>query len=300
MTSAAPSATSAAPNESGVRRLLRATEVDTRMLGMIAALALIWIGFQHHHLGSNRRGPVPVAAQLMEFERPDVVDRGHGDGHGARHRHAPHRPLGRIDHRLRLDDHRRGAGPYPADLSRPRQSGDLDHRRDPCLGDRRGDRRLSRLAGRLHRHSVLHRHARRPIVLARRRVVGDDRPDHRAARQPLRADGRGPAWLDRSEGELGAGGDLLRRDRVRSLRRPSAAGAVSFPSTADVGGICHRGRRLLRRPRRDRDRQRLSLARAGRRGLCGGQQYSRAGRRTLHFDRICDSGADRARHRPCR
>ena len=45
MTSAAPSATSAAPNEPAVRRLLRATEVDTRMLGMIGALALIWIGF---------------------------------------------------------------------------------------------------------------------------------------------------------------------------------------------------------------------------------------------------------------
>ena len=45
MTSAAPGATSAAPNEPTIRRLLRATEIDTRMLGMIAALALIWIGF---------------------------------------------------------------------------------------------------------------------------------------------------------------------------------------------------------------------------------------------------------------
>jgi D-xylose transport system permease protein len=45
MTSAAPTATSAAPNEPALRRLLRATEIDTRMLGMIAALALIWIGF---------------------------------------------------------------------------------------------------------------------------------------------------------------------------------------------------------------------------------------------------------------
>ena len=45
MTSAAPSATSAAPNEPAIRRFLRATEVDTRMLGMIGALALIWIGF---------------------------------------------------------------------------------------------------------------------------------------------------------------------------------------------------------------------------------------------------------------
>jgi len=45
MTSAAPGATSAAPTEPALRRLLRATEIDTRMIGMIAALALIWIGF---------------------------------------------------------------------------------------------------------------------------------------------------------------------------------------------------------------------------------------------------------------
>ncbi len=45
MTSAAPSATSAPPTEPAVRRLLRATEIDTRMLGMIGALALIWVGF---------------------------------------------------------------------------------------------------------------------------------------------------------------------------------------------------------------------------------------------------------------
>jgi D-xylose transport system permease protein len=45
MTSAASSATGAAPNEPAIRRLLRATEIDTRMIGMVAALALIWIGF---------------------------------------------------------------------------------------------------------------------------------------------------------------------------------------------------------------------------------------------------------------
>ena len=66
MTSAAPSATSAAPNEPAIRRVLRATEVDTRMIGMIGALALIWIGFQLYTLISKRRGLVPVAAQLME------------------------------------------------------------------------------------------------------------------------------------------------------------------------------------------------------------------------------------------
>ena len=45
MTSAAPGATSGAPNEPAIRRLLRATEIDTRMLGMIGALVLIWVGF---------------------------------------------------------------------------------------------------------------------------------------------------------------------------------------------------------------------------------------------------------------
>ena len=48
MTSAAPGATSAAPDEPALRRILRATEVDTRMLGMIFALALIWFGFNFY------------------------------------------------------------------------------------------------------------------------------------------------------------------------------------------------------------------------------------------------------------
>src|SRR5271170_3136179 len=56
MTSAAPSATGAAPNESAIRRLLRATEVDTRMLGMIGALALIWIGFNIITWAQNGEG----------------------------------------------------------------------------------------------------------------------------------------------------------------------------------------------------------------------------------------------------
>src|SRR6202167_5484872 len=32
--------------ESPVQRFFRATEIDTRLLGMIAALVLIWVGFQ--------------------------------------------------------------------------------------------------------------------------------------------------------------------------------------------------------------------------------------------------------------
>ena len=67
------------------------------------------------------------------------------------------------------------------------------------------------LARRLSRHSGLHRHARRPIVLARRRVVGHDGSDDRAARRPFRADGRRSVWFDRGDSELGAGRARLRR-----------------------------------------------------------------------------------------
>ena len=56
MTSAAPTATSAAPNEPAIRRLLRATEVDTRMIGMIGALALIWVGFNIYTLVQTGEG----------------------------------------------------------------------------------------------------------------------------------------------------------------------------------------------------------------------------------------------------
>ena len=128
MTSAAPSATSAAPERTAIRRLLRATEVDTRMIGMIGALAADLGRVQHLHAGPDRRGPVPHAAQPLEFERPDVSIAIMATGMVLDHRDAPHRPLGRIDHRLRLDHHRRRAGPYSAGLSRPRQSGDLGHR----------------------------------------------------------------------------------------------------------------------------------------------------------------------------
>lgn len=58
MVSAASAATAAASNEPALRRLLRATEVDTRLLGMIAALLLIWFGF---HLFGFLANGVPLS-----------------------------------------------------------------------------------------------------------------------------------------------------------------------------------------------------------------------------------------------
>ena len=229
MTSAAPSATSAGSQRAG-HPAIAAGDRGRHPHDRHDRRAGADLGrFPPLYVDRQRRRPVSDAAKPVELDGPDLLDRHHGDRHGADHRDAPHRPFGRIDRGLRLDDHRRRAGPRPAGLSRPRQSGDLDHRGRSSRGDRRGDRRLSRLARRLSRHSGLHRHARRPIVLARRRVVGDDGSDDRAARRPLRADGRWPAWLDRGDGELGAGRARLRRHRVR-LVLPAARGGRGFVS----------------------------------------------------------------------
>ncbi len=56
MASAAPGAVVGAPAEPLVRRLLRATEIDTSMLGMIGALALIWVGFHVYTIILNGEG----------------------------------------------------------------------------------------------------------------------------------------------------------------------------------------------------------------------------------------------------
>jgi D-xylose transport system permease protein len=54
--SAAPGAVRATPDEPLLRRLMRATEIDTRMLGMIGALLLIWIGFHVYTVLSTGEG----------------------------------------------------------------------------------------------------------------------------------------------------------------------------------------------------------------------------------------------------
>ena len=297
MTSAAPTATSAAPNEPAIRRLLRATEVDTRMIGMIGALALIWVGFNIYTLVQTGEGLFLTPRNLwnLSVQTSSIAIMATGMVLIIVMRHID-LSVGSIIGFVSTIIGVAQVHILPVYLGLDNPAIWVIAVVD-CFGDRRGDRRLSRLARRLCRHSGLHRHPRRAIVLARRGVVGDDRPDDRAARRPLRADGRGPARLDRGDGELGAGRARLRRHRVRPLRRPSEAGAISFSATADVGRICDRGRRLLCRPWRDCDRQRLSLARACRGEIRRRQQYPGAGRRPVHFDRLRDSGADRAGHR---
>ena len=54
--SAAPSTVGSTPDEPLLRRLMRATEIDIRMLGMIGALLLIWIGFHVYTILSTGEG----------------------------------------------------------------------------------------------------------------------------------------------------------------------------------------------------------------------------------------------------
>ena len=244
MTSAAPGATSAAPDEPAIRRLLRATEIDTRMLGMIGALVLIWIGFNIYTQIQTGEGLFLTPRNLwnLSVQTSSIAIMATGMVLVIVMRHID-LSVGSIIGFVSTIIGVAQVHILPVYLG-------LDN---PAIwiiavvdraSARRGDRRLSRLARRLSRHSRLHRHARRPVVLARRGMVGDDRPDHRAARRPLRSHGRRSAWLDRRHGELGALPARLRGHRFQSLRRAPEAGALPFPAAADVGRIYDRSHRL--------------------------------------------------------
>ena len=128
MTSAAPSATSAAPNEPAIRRLLRATEVDTRMIGMIGALALIWVGFNVYTLVQTGEGLFLTPRNLwnLSVQTSSIAIMATGMVLIIVMRHidlSVGSIIGFVSTIIGVD-----AGPYSAALSRPRQSGDLGHR----------------------------------------------------------------------------------------------------------------------------------------------------------------------------
>ena len=95
---------------------------------------MIWVGFDiSSGILRRRRRPVrrllPDAAQSLDPAGPDLLHRGHDDRHGADHRHAPDRSLGRLDARASSPSHRRAAGLRAGPGARRRPPGDLDHRR---------------------------------------------------------------------------------------------------------------------------------------------------------------------------
>ena len=102
-----------------VRRLLRATEIDMRMVGMIAALALIWFGFHIYTWISQGEGLFLTPRNLwnLTVQTSSIAIMATGDGAG--YRHAPHRPVGGLDRCFRIDHHRHNAGVVPAHCARP-------------------------------------------------------------------------------------------------------------------------------------------------------------------------------------
>ena len=203
MSSSAPVATGAAPEEPLLRRLMRATEVDTRMIGMVAAITLIWVGFHIYTYIQTGEGLFLTPRNLwnLTVQTSSVAVMATGMVLVIVMRHID-LSVGAIvafvstivgvtqiyllPHFLGLDN------PAIWIISIVSAFG------VGCAG-RRAEWRFDRLS----RHPRLHRHAGRPVVLARRGVVGDVRRDDRAARQPFLAHRRRAAKrLDRRPGEL--------------------------------------------------------------------------------------------------
>ena len=92
-------------------------------------------------------------------------------------------------------------------------------------------------------------------------LVGDPRTDGRTARPHIQADGRRHRGLDRRGVELGRRRHRLRRGRDDAGAGPRPAHQVSLPAPANSGRDFSRRRRLHADPRGRRNFQRLSLAR---------------------------------------
>ena len=232
-------AASAAPDRArasdlnALGRFLKATELDTRMLGMVGALLIIWIGLHILSGGlfltprnlwnlSVQSSSIAIMATGMVLV---IVTRNIDLSVGS--------ILGFVGMIMGGD-----AGRIPAPCARysARQPVDLDHRAGGGPSARPVDRRVPGLSDRLSEHSRLYRHAWRPAGLARRGVVGDQRPHRGADGRDLQADGR-------------------RRRRVRSAR-PGAGSSASSPARRSSS-------LLLQRPHRSASASNSRCVRSG-------------------------------------
>ena len=236
MTSAAPRATSAAPTEPLLRRLLRATEVDTRMLGMIFALLLIWVGFNVYTQISTGEGLFLTPRNLwnLSVQTSSIAIMATGMVLVIVMRHID-LSVGSIIGFVSTIIGVAQVHILPVYLG-------LDN---PAIWIIAVVIALALGAaiGAFHGSLVAYLGIPAFIVTLGAQLFWRGAAwwvttgaDHRAARRPLCPHGRRPARLDRRNGELGPLRARLRGHRFRPLFRPAEARAVSFSAAANVGG----------------------------------------------------------------
>ena len=288
---AAPEAGSSPPRS--MRSILLSMEIDTRMLGLIGATILIWIGFNILSGGSFlttrnlwnlsvQSAAVAVMATGMVLI---IVSRNIDLSIGS--------ILGFTGMVMALMQ----AEWLPAARSRLQSPAHLDHRPGCRRHRRRGDRRPAGRADRLRRHPLVHRHPRRAARLARLRVDPRLRADDRPARCHLPAAGRWAQGIGRSHHLVGHRRPRRRRTHLRALQRSETSTPIRLPGPADVGRGHDRRGRQRRRPGRGLDRQQLLLAGGPRTGLRRGQRHPVARGRADDPDRHRQPGPDRDRRR---
>ena len=243
---AAPQPGASPSSSRSPRSILAALELDTRLLGMIGALAVIWIFFNILSGGS-----FITAAEPVEPLGPERLDRDHGDRDGPHHRLAQHRPLGGVDARLHRLHDGDGPGRVASQGARRelRRALHLDHRARRGHRPGRRHRRAPGLPRGLRRRPVVHRHPGRPARLARPHLPVHAGPDHRPAQRDLPAARRRSQGIRRRDRQLGDRDHRLPRHRLHAVGRAAAPAPVRLPGPAALGGGRRRGRRLRRRPR---------------------------------------------------
>ncbi len=230
--------------EGAITRFFRATEIDTRMLGMVAAIFVVWCIFDiwsgmkianEGLFGGSFLTPRNLWTLLVQTASIAIMATGMVLIIVMRHIDLSVGSLLTLVAVIAAVLQVQHLGPGP----RGRSLVDLDHRHHCRAGRRHAGRRLQRIPHRLSRHSVLHRHARRPHRLRpRHRLLHLRRRHHRAARQDLQdRRRRRSGLLARTVLELDAGHHRLRRHRRGGLQRPQAAHALPLPAAADVGRI---------------------------------------------------------------
>ena len=217
-----PSVGARASTGGGLSRFVRATEVDTRMLGMVGALLVIWLVF---HVLSGGIFLTPRNLWNLTVQTSSIAVMATGMVLVIVTRN--------ID--LSVGSILGFTGMVMAALQANILPGMLGfdspftwlldpRRRHPR---RRRDRRPAGLHHRLHGRAGLHRHAGRPADLARRRLVADLGPHRRPARRHLPADGRRRHRLDRRDLELDPRRPRLPRRHRLAGHRPQAPRCAS-------------------------------------------------------------------------